>query len=275
MATTIHKTAIVAKDAELGADVQIAPYCVVDGGARIGDRTVLRAFARVYGNTEIGSGCTMYEHSTIGGDPQDLAYKGETSYARVGNNVACREYVTINRASGEGCVTSVGDNCFLMEGVHIAHNVTVGVECTIANKAGLSGHVRIGDYAVIGGMAGFHQFVHVGSYCMIGGMSRITQDVPPYCLAVGSPIRVYDINRVGLKRRGFDTETRKQIREMYRIIYGPERTIKEGLAEVGRLFAGSAAARMILDFAAGATRGLAPRITREWKKNDGREADVD
>ena len=267
MATVIHSTAIVSKDAVLGTDVRIGPYCLVDGNARIGDRTVLRALASVCNYTEIGSDCTIYEHAAIGGDPQDLSYKGEISYARIGNGVVCREYVTVNRASGEGEETVLGDGCFIMEGVHIAHNVKIGKECIIANKAGLAGHVNIGDYAVIGGMSGFHQFVHVGSYCMIGGMSRITRDVPPYCLAVGAPVRVYDINRVGLKRRNFNSETRKQIRDMYRIIYNSGRTVKEGLAEVELIFAGNEAAARILDFAAEAKRGFAPRITQEWKKN--------
>lgn len=275
MGTIIHSTAIVSKSAELGRDVQIGPYCVVDDNVKIGDRTVLRGFVRVCNYTEIGSGCTMYDHATIGGDPQDLSYKGEISYARIGDGVICREYVTINRASGEGGETYVGDGSLIMEGTHVAHNARVGKECTIANMTGLSGHVHIGDYAVIGGMSGFHQFVHVGSYCMIGGMSRITQDVPPYCLAVGVPLRVYDINRVGLKRRGFDENTRKQIREMYRIIYNSGKTTKEGLAEVARRFQGSAAAQLIIDFAAAATRGFTPRITQDWKKAGNGEKDID
>lgn len=275
MGTVIHPTAIISKGAELGQDVQIGPYCVVDDKTQIGDRTVLRGFVRVCNYTEIGSDCTMHDHATIGGDPQDLSYSGEISYARLGNNIVCREYVTVNRASGEGEETAIGDGCFIMEGVHMAHNVRVGAECTIANKAGLSGHVHIGDYVVIGGISGFHQFVHVGSYCMIGGLSRITQDVPPYCLAVGVPLRVYDINRIGLKRRGFDSETRKRIREMYRIIYNSGKTVKEGLNDIERLFKNDSVARLILDFASTARRGFTPRITQDWQKKQGGDEDID
>lgn len=275
MGTIIHPTAIVSGKAELGDGVQIGPYCIVEDEAKIGDRTVLRGFVRVGCHTEIGSGCTIYDHAVVGGDPQDLAYRGEVSYAKLGDNVVCREYVTVNRASGEGESTVIGDGCFIMEGVHMAHNVKIGRECTVANKVGFSGHVRVGDYAVIGGMAGFHQFVHVGSYCMIGGMSRITQDVPPFCLAVGSPIRVYDINRIGLKRRGFDPETRKQIREMYRIIYNSGKTVKQGLTEIKESFKESGAAKLILEFADASTRGFAPKITREWKKEDDGDKIID
>lgn len=272
MGTIIHPTAIVSREAMIGEDVNIGPYCIVDPETKIGDGTVLKAFVRICGHTEIGSGCTFHEHAVIGGDPQDLSYRGEETWAKIGNNVVCREYVTINRAVGEGAATSVGDDCFIMEGVHCAHNVVIGKECTIANKAGLSGHVHIGDYAVIGGLTGFHQFVHVGSYCMIGGMSRVVQDVPPFCLAAGAPLRVYDINKIGLRRRGIDPDTRRHIREMYRIIYNSGRTVKEGLAEVERLYGDNGSARMILSFAADTIRGFTQRITQRWQHDtDGTE----
>jgi len=268
MAVRIHPTAIVSRDAAIGDDVTIGPYCIVDARTKIGDGTVLKAFVRVCDYTEIGSGCTFHEHAVIGGVPQDLSYKGETTWARIGDRVVCREFVTVNRAVGEGESTSVGEGCFIMEGVHLAHNVTVGRECTIANKAGLSGHVRVGDYAVIGGLSGFHQFVHIGAYCMIGGMSRVVQDVPPFCLAAGAPLSVYDINRIGLRRRGFDSVTRMRIREMYRIIYDSGLTMSEGLREVERLYGEEGAAREILSFAAAAIRGLAPRAGRAKRAAD-------
>lgn len=273
MGTHIHPTAIVSQNAELGENVRIGPYCIVDDNSKIGDGTVLRSFVRVGTFTEVGKGCTLYDHSTIGGDPQDLSYSGEKSFAKLGDGVVCREYVTVNRAAGEGKSTVISDKCFIMEGVHVAHNVRIGRECTIANKVGFAGHVHIGDYAVIGGMSGFHQFVHIGSYCMIGGLSRITQDVPPYCLASGIPLRVYDINRIGLKRRGFDSQTRMQIRKMYHLIYKSGGTARDGLAEVERIFRGEPAARLILDFAAEATRGFAPSIRQEWEKSGEKEID--
>lgn len=274
MSHIIHPTAIVSKSAHLGDNVQIGPYAIVDDNVKIGDGTILKAFSHICNYTELGANCTIHEHATIGGDPQDLSYRGEITWARIGSGVVLREYVTVNRAVGEGEVTSVGDDCFIMEGVHLAHNVKMGRECTIANKVGLSGHVNVGDYAVIGGISGVHQFVHIGSYCMIGGMSRVVQDVPPFCLASGVSAYVYDINRVGLRRRGIDSETRRLVREMYRIIYNSGRTVKEGLSEIERLHGDNFAARMILDFAAAATRGFAPRISQSWRDKSG-EKDID
>lgn len=264
MSLQIHPTAIVSKNAEIGKDVTIGPFAIVDQKTKIGDRTVLRANSHICEYTEIGEDCVFHEHSVIGGLPQDLCYEGEETWVKIGNKVVCREFVTINRATGEGQITSIDDNCYIMEGVHIAHNAKIGTGCVIANKSGLSGHVHIGDFVVVGGMSGFHQFVHVGSYSMIGGMSRVLQDIPPYSLASGAPCRVYDINRVGLKRRGFDSESRRTIREIYRIIYNSGLGVKDGIAQVAALHGDTPVAKLIIDFAAEAKRGLAPRITKDW-----------
>ncbi|MDO4987745.1 MAG: acyl-ACP--UDP-N-acetylglucosamine O-acyltransferase [Synergistes sp.] len=268
MSIEIHPTAIVDKNAELGNDVKIGPFCVVDGKTTIGDGTILRPFSRVCEYTILGKECVIYEHAVIGGAPQDLSYKGEETWAVLDNKVVCREYVTINRATGEGQKTTVGEGTFIMENVHLAHNVQVGKYCTIANKSGISGHVHVGDYVVIGGMTGFHQFVHIGSYCMIGGLSRITQDVPPYALSAGIPLRVYDINRVGLRRRGFDTKRRQKIRGFYKLIYNSGLTVTNALKQLEADYGSDEDARLLLDFAAGCTRGLTPRITREEKRKE-------
>ena len=275
MVTCIHPTAIVSPKAQLGENVKIGPFCMVDGDVILGDNTELRAYVHIYGYTEMGSDCTIFDHTVIGGEPQDITFNKEETWVKIGNNLMCREYVTINRAVGEGKATTVGDNCFIMEGVHLAHNVKIGHDCTIANKCGFSGHTHIGDFVVVGGMAGFHQFVHVGSYCMIGGLSKIVQDVPPFCLANGSPIRVYDINRIGLKRRGFESHSRKLIREMYRTLYDPSRTMREGLAELESKYGSTAEAKMILEFASQSTRGLSPRINHDWNHKAQGEKDID
>lgn len=275
MGAYIHPTAIVSSKAQLGENVKIGPFCLVEDNAILGDNTELRAYVHVYGYTEMGSNCTIFDHSVIGAEPQDITFSNEETWVKIGNNFMCREYVTINRAVGEGKATVVGDDCFIMEGVHLAHNVKIGNDCTVANKCGFSGYTEIGDCVVVGGMAGFHQFVHVGSYCMIGGLSKIVQDVPPYCLANGSPIKVYDINRIGLKRRGFDSKTRKFIREMYKVLYDPSRTMREGLAELEGKYGSTVEGRMILDFASQSTRGLSPRINHDWDHSAPGEKDID
>ncbi|MDR1742182.1 MAG: acyl-ACP--UDP-N-acetylglucosamine O-acyltransferase [Synergistaceae bacterium] len=220
MSTAVHPTAVVSRSAELGDGVAVGPYCVVEAGAEIGAGTVLSAFVKVCGQTAIGKNCRIHENSVLGGDPQDHNYRGEPSMARVGDGCLIRENVTVNRATGEGCETVVGNSCFIMEGVHIAHNVRIGEGVTIANKVGLSGFVTVDDHTVFGGMAGVHQFVRIGSYCMIGGMYRVTKDVPHYTLASGDPLRLVGLNSVGLRRAGFTPSVRRKILSFYRELYG-------------------------------------------------------
>ena len=231
MSVTIHPSAVVAPEAKLGDGVQIGPFCVVGPRAAIGEGTVLNAFVTVHDFVTIGRNCHIYEYTALGGDPQDHGYKGEESWVHIGDDNVIRENVTINRGTGEGTETVVGDGCFIMDGVHLAHNVRLGNFVTIANKVGLSGFVSVGDHTVFGGMCGVHQFVRIGSYCMVGGLYRVSKDIPHYTLASGEPLRLTGLNSVGLKREGFTSETRKAIRAFYRDLYRKDRRFSESLAE--------------------------------------------
>ncbi len=231
MSVNIHPTAIVSPKVELGEDVNIGPFCIIEDKVSIGDRTNLYAYVKVHDYVSIGSDCRIFEYTAIGGEPQDHGYKGEVSYVRIGNNNLIRENVTVNRATGEGNETIIGDDCFIMDGVHFAHNVHVGNCVTIANKVGLSGFVQVGNHTVFGGMAGVHQFVRIGDYCMIGGMYRVVKDVPHYTLASGDPLRLTGLNKVGLERAGFDAEKRREITRFYRELYSKERRFTDSLNE--------------------------------------------
>ena len=257
MSAAVHPSAVVAPGAELGDGVRVGPFCRVESGAVIGEGTVLEACVSVHGGVTIGKNCHIYEYTAVGGDPQDHGYKGETSWVRIGDGNVIRENVTINRATGEGNETVVGDGCFIMEGVHLAHNVRLGNHVTLANKVGLSGFVSVGDHTVFGGMSGVHQFVRVGSYCMIGGLYRVTKDVPPYTLASGEPLRLAGLNVVGLRRANFSSEVRRALRAFYRKLYRRgarfSESLKEALAERESCIP---EVRAILDFYEGSRRGV-------------------
>lgn len=257
MSATVHPTAVVSSGAQLGDGVEIGPYCVVEGDVSIGAGTILKAFVTVRDGVLIGRNCRIFEYTAVGGDPQDHNYAGEFSRVRIGDDNLIRENVTINRATGEGCETVIGDGCFIMDGVHIAHNVRLGNHITIANKVGISGFVTVGDNTVFGGMAGVHQFVRIGSYCMIGGMYRVSKDVPHYTLASGEPLRLTGLNSVGLKRANFSSETRRKIRAFYGDLYSKDRlfshSLKEALAEKDSRIP---EIRKILEFYEGTRRGV-------------------
>lgn len=232
MSVKIHPSSIVSSKAEIADGVTIGPYCVIADNVKIGSGTELFAFDSVRDYVTIGENCIISEYVALGNIPQDHGFHGEVSYVHIGNNNIIRENVTINRATGEGNATNVGDNCFIMDGVHFAHNVQIGDSVTVANKVGLSGFVEVGSHTVFGGMAGVHQFVRIGEYCMIGGLYRVVKDVPHYTLASGEPLRLNGLNKVGLERGGFEAETIREIYRFYRELYRKDARFTDAFADI-------------------------------------------
>ncbi len=272
MSVEIHKTAIVSPKAELADGVKIGPFCVVDDHVRIGSNSILRAFVTIRDFVEIGEGCTLYENVTLGCEPQDFGFKGEETWVRVGNGVTFRENVTIHRATGEGKETVVGSGCYLMEGAHAGHNVVIGENVLLANKVGLAGHVHIGNKTILGGMAGVHQFVHIGPFCMIGGLSKIVKDVPPYVMADGRPARLFGLNKVGLRRNGFDAGSRQSIKAFYKALYRAGLPLREAVSVLEARLSENPDPVLgtIVEFARNSHRGLTPwtRTSREVDSAD-------
>lgn len=229
----IHKTAVVSSKAELENDVVIGPYCIIGDNVKIGKGTKIISNVNIEGITEIGENCTIFPFTIIGFPPQDLKYKGEPTGVRIGNNNTIREYVTIHRASvsGDGW-TSLGDNNFIMAYVHIAHDCKIGNSVIMANLATLAGHVMVEDFVFIGGLVAVHQFTRIGAYAMVGGFSGVGQDIPPFTMASGPRAKLYGLNSVGLKRRGFSDETLNMLKKAYKILFRDKLSLKEALSKV-------------------------------------------
>lgn len=218
--TEIHQTAIVSSKAEIGKNVKIGPFCVVDEGVVLRDNVELVAHVCVSGDTEVGESTIIYPFASIGYRPQDLKYHGEQSVVRIGKRNSIREYVTIHPGTEGGIMkTTVGDDCLFMIGAHIAHDCVVGSHVIIANNGTLGGHVTLEDYVIIGGLSAVHQFVRVGEHAMIGGMTGITKDIVPYAVASGNRAELDGVNLIGLKRRGFSKTDISLIREAFTILF--------------------------------------------------------
>lgn len=228
----IHPTAIVHPNAKLARGVEIGPYCIVGENVSIGTGSVLHAHVVVNGWTTIGEDVQIYPFATIGAASQDRKYHGERAYTKIGSRSVIREYVSIQRATGEEEVTAIGEDCLLLAYVHIAHNCIVGNGVTMSNLAQLAGHCVIGDNVTIGGMAGLHQFTRVGRYAFVGGMGRLVRDLPPFFLCEGNPAEAYGLNSVGLRRAGFTNEERAEIKKFYKILYGSKRNLSQALEEM-------------------------------------------
>ncbi len=198
----VHPTAIVSPGARLGAGVTIGPYAVIEDGAEIGDNTEIRAHAVIKRFTTIGQGNQIHEGAILGGEPQDLGFKGGETRLQIGNGNKIREHVTIHRASKENGVTTVGNECFLMANVHIAHDCQIGDQAILANNTALAGHVEIGPRAFLSGGVLVHQFSSIGRLAMIGGHSSVRMDCLPFITSDGDPARAVSLNLVGLRRAG-------------------------------------------------------------------------
>jgi len=243
--TSIHQTAIVSKSAEISAGVEIGAYAIIGDEVRIGSNTTVGPHVVIEKLTTIGERCRIFQFCSIGEIPQDLKFKDDRTELIIGNDNTFREFVTINRGTGDGGKTILGNNNFLMAYSHVAHDCRIGNQVIMANSASLAGHIHIEDCAIIGGLVGVHQFVHIGSYAMIGGLTGVSKDVPPYMMAVGERAKLYGINLTGLKRRGFAEDSIRELKTAYKIIFRSgltlarayDKIVEEGLscAEVEHL----------------------------------------
>jgi len=249
----IHPSAFVDPASRLAADVQVGPGVIIESGAVIGEGCRIQAHAVITGHVKMGTRNTVGYGAILGADPQDYDFKpGTKSEVLIGDDNIIREYVTIHRGTKEGSVTQVGDNNFLMVGVHLGHNASIGNRVIIANNCLLAGYVEVQDGAVLGGGSVFHQFLRVGRLCMVRGGERFPKDIPPFVSAYGTSM-VAGINAVGLKRSGFSSETRLEIKRAFRLIYHSGLNITQALEESKKTSWGPEA-QEFLDFIASAKK---------------------
>lgn len=256
MKTTIHTTAIIAPGAQLGVDVEIGAYSVVGPHVKIGDRTCVMPHVFLDGRTTIGSGCVIFPFASIGTQTQDLKFKGDITYVEIGDQTTLREYVTVNAGTNEGDVTRVGFRCHIMAYTHVAHQCLIGNDVIISNATHLAGHVIVEDAAGIGGLCGINQFIRIGTMSFVGAYSKVTQDISPYMLADGNPATARGINIIGLQRRSVPEETRKLLKNAYKILYRQNLTTKQALEQIQAMPACPERDRLVT-FVAASKRGIA------------------
>ncbi len=220
MTSKIHPTAVVSAKAQLGANVEVGPFCVIGDEVKIGEGTILKSHVVVEGDTTIGKNNVIFSFAVIGVEPQDLKFKGEKSKVVIGDNNKIREHVTIHLGTQDGAmVTKIGSNCLLMVGVHIAHDCVVGDNVVLANNATLAGHVEVGNNVVVGGLSAIHQFARIGSGAMIGGMSGVEGDVIPNGLVMGERASLAGLNLVGMKRRNIPRDDIHALRNFFKKLF--------------------------------------------------------
>ncbi len=217
---SVHPTAIVDPQARLHSSVRVGPYAVVGAEVEIAEDTEVGAHAIIEGPIRNGRRNRIFPHASVGLIPQDLKFKGERSEVVIGDDNRIREFVTIHRGTeGGGAVTRLGSHNLIMAYSHIAHDCQIGDHCILGNAATLAGHVVIEDWAIVGAHSGVHQFCRIGRHAFIGGYTVVTQDVLPFSSTVQErETRVYGVNLVGLRRRGFDRERLERLQQAFRLL---------------------------------------------------------
>ena len=246
----IHKSSIIDKKAKIGKNVKVGPFCYVGPKVQISDNVELISNVHIEGNTKLGQGTKIFPFASIGTEPQDLKYKGESNSLEIGENNVIREYVTINPGTkGGGGKTVIGNNCLLMISSHIAHDCNIGNNVVIANNVPLGGHVTIEDSVVIGGNSAVQQFTRIGRLAMIGGMTGVLKDVIPFGLSFGNRNYLRGINIIGLKRKKYDNKKIMELDKAYKKIFS-SKNLHENLSKINGEYKGNDLVTEVTNFIA-------------------------
>ncbi len=245
----IHPTALISKRAEIGHDVQIGAYSIVDAGAILGDGCILHPHTHIAGPTILGKRCEVYPFAVLGTPPQDAKYKGEKTELRIGADSVIREHVTMHPGTEHGGgVTKTGSNGYFMVASHVAHDCQVGNDVVFANNVSLAGSVSVGNGCILGGLSAVHQFTRIGDYAFVGSMAMVTQDVIPYGSVLGNHAHLAGLNIVGLKRRNASRSSIHNLRSAYRLLFADEGTFEERLRDVAKAFPDTPEVTKMIDF---------------------------
>lgn len=257
MNASIHPSAFVSPGARLADGVVVGPCAIIDDNVEIGEGTRVDAFASIKQYTRLGKNNHVFSYAMVGEVPQDLKFHGEVSWLEVGDNNMIREFSTLHRGTEDGGgVTRIGNNCLFMAYTHVAHDCILGNNIVMSNNATLAGHVQVFDHAIIGGLSAIHQFSRIGTHAFVGGMTGISQDLPPYMLAVGERAGIHGPNLVGLRRMGLSKDAIGAVRSVFKLLWLSGTPRKEALEKAAQEFAEFPQAMEIVEFVRSSTRGV-------------------
>lgn len=262
----IHPTAIVSKNAQLGNNVIIGPYTIIEDDVIIDEETEIGSHCYIYRGTKIGKKNQIFSYCNLGGLPQDISFnKSLFTQLIIGDENTFREFVNIHRGTLPERPTRIGNKNYIMGNVHIAHDCVVGNENIFTQSCIIGGHVQIGYKAFISGLVAIHQFCRVGDYAIIGGLSKIVQDVPPFMMVDGNPGMIVGINIVGLKRANFSEERKRNIKNAYKILFRKNLSITNALEELKKIYPDDADIQLLINFIENSKRGIvsASRVESE------------
>jgi UDP-N-acetylglucosamine acyltransferase len=218
--SNIHPTAIIEDGAQVDSSASIGAFTIIESGAVIGPGCIIESSVRIFSPVTLGKDNRVCHGAVLGCEPQDLGYTPDKSKPlTIGDNNHFKEGVNISRGVKTETGTIIGNSNYFMCGFHAGHDVQFGDNNVFGPNSAIAGHVILGNRVFVSGLVAIHQFVTVGDFAMLGGCAKIVKDIPPYTTADGNPARILGLNIVGLRRGGFSTEARKQIKRVYKTLF--------------------------------------------------------
>lgn len=254
--SNIHPTALIGKDVEIAFSNEIGPHVIIEEGVKIGCHNKIYAGVYLCSGTEIGNYNEIHMNSVIGHAPQDLAFKDEPSFTKIGNDNVIREFVTVHRGTKAGTATVIGDSNYLMAYCHVAHNCQIGNHVIMVNQASLSGYCLVGDRAFISGMTGFHQFTRIGELAMVSALSASNKDIPPFMTCGGRPAVVVGVNTVGMKRAGLSAAQRAAVVKAHKILYRSGLNVRQAVEAMRKEIPDEESIETLIRFIEESKRGI-------------------
>ena len=257
----IHPTAVISPTAQLGVNVAVGPFAIIEDRVVIGDDCRIAGHSIIKSDTSLGARNAIHEGAVVGGLPQHIGLGPECGRLTIGDDNQIREYCTIHRAWKPEQVTVVGSRCMLMVNAHIAHDCHLGNDVILANNVMLAGHVTIGERAYLSGAVGVHQFCRIGRNAMVGGQAHVNRDVPPFVTVDGLTNRVVGLNLVGLRRAGMERHDIRELKDAYRLVFRSQLPWEQILSQLDRRFLDGPASEYS-SFLRDGKRGFVPERSR-------------
>lgn len=252
----VHPTALVDRSSHLASGVVVGPYSIVEGDVVVSEGTRIESHVLIGRGTRLGRDNRIGHGAVLGTEPQDITYQDEPTVLELGDRNIIREYVTVHRGTSRTGKTVVGHDCFIMAYAHVAHDCRIGDHAVLANSVNMAGHVHMEDWVVVGGIVPIHQFVRVGCHAMIGGGFRVPQDVCPFALVGGYPLKTVGLNMVGLRRRGFTASQVGPLKVAFKLLFQSGLNTSHGLERIEAEVQPTAEVEHLLAFVKASERGI-------------------
>ena len=253
----ISPLAYVDPAAQLGQNVEVGPFAYIEAGVTIGDHCVIKPHASILKGMTLGHHNTVYQNAVVGATPQDFHYvEGQPTRVVIGNHNHIRENVVIAGSIYPDKATTIGNENFIMDRVHICHDVHIHDKCVVGIGSCIAGESELHDNSIQSNGVVVQRHVRVGRFSLIQSGCRVQKDVPPYVILGGNPAAYHGVNTVVLKHFNVSDRVLRHIANTYRIIYTGNFSLEDAVIKIPEQIPMSEEIDHILDFVRLANSGI-------------------